>query len=249
MSKLDEKISDLLVLSIAGSQKEQKSAEAELEILSQDKKSIFTILSRLLANPDTPQILKSSAAFHLRQTIRKAIECNELDSEVRHLLFNSISAALVSQNLDTVTKGALQYSLNLVITGEWIESLKPSKEKLEENKASSVGKKSAKKSKESLQFSAQSVSKIMKKFKITKRIGSGAPVYLAAVLEFLASEMLELAGNAAKDYKKSRIVPKHIQFAIRKNKELSKLIMNKSIEENIANILERQKKDAETHEH
>mmetsp|Transcript_22636 Transcript_22636/g.22399 ORF Transcript_22636/g.22399 Transcript_22636/m.22399 type:complete len:90 (+) Transcript_22636:133-402(+) len=89
----------------------------------------------------------------------------------------------------------------------------------------------------------------MKKFKITKRIGSGAPVYLAAVLEFLATEMLELAGNAAKDYKKSRIVPKHIQFAIRKNKELNKLIMNKSIEENIANILERQKKDAEINEH
>ena len=37
-------------------------------------------------------------------------------------------------------------------------------------------------------------------------MGSGAGIYLAAVIEYLAAEILKLAGNAARDNKK-RIIP------------------------------------------
>ena len=40
----------------------------------------------------------------------------------------------------------------------------------------------------------------------------------------MCAEVLDLAGNAARDNKKSRVVPRHIQLAIRNDEELSKLL-------------------------
>ena len=87
------------------------------------------------------------------------------------------------------------------------------------------GKKSVTKSaKAGLQFPVGRIGRFLKRGRYAQRVGAGAPVYLASVLEYLTAEILELAGNAARDNKKTRIVPRHIQLAVRNDEELNKLL-------------------------
>ncbi|KAE8793940.1 Histone H2A.1 [Hordeum vulgare] len=50
-----------------------------------------------------------------------------------------------------------------------------------------------------------------------------------AVLEYLAAELLELAGNAAKDNKKTCIIPRHLLLDVRNDQELGRLLVGVTI--------------------
>ncbi|KAM3295772.1 hypothetical protein ACQJBY_038203 [Aegilops geniculata] len=80
-----------------------------------------------------------------------------------------------------------------------------------------------------LHFPVGRIGRYLKKGRYAQRVGSGAPVYLAAVLEYLATEVLELAGDAAKETKKARIIPRHLMIAVQGDPELSQLLAGVTI--------------------
>ena len=87
----------------------------------------------------------------------------------------------------------------------------------------------SKSSRAGLQFPVARMKRLLKKGLYANRIGVGSAVYMAGVLEYLTAEILELAGNAARDNKKHRINPRHLQLAISNDEELGKLLQGVTI--------------------
>eukprot|EP00118_Oscarella_pearsei_P003125 m.13070 g.13070 ORF g.13070 m.13070 type:complete len:362 (+) comp24463_c0_seq2:83-1168(+) len=80
-----------------------------------------------------------------------------------------------------------------------------------------------------VQFPVSRLHRYLRQSITKRRISAVAPVYLAGVLEYLCAEVLELAGNAANDHKKRRIIPRHILLAIANDDELHELLKGVTI--------------------
>ena len=93
-------------------------------------------------------------------------------------------------------------------------------------KGGKSGKSVSRSARAGLQFPVGRLARYLKEGGYASRVGGAAPVYMAAVLEYIVAEVLELAGNAAKDNKKMRIIPRHIQLAVRNDDELNSFFGN-----------------------
>eukprot|EP00301_Raphidiophrys_heterophryoidea_P024361 c7888_g1_i1.p2 GENE.c7888_g1_i1~~c7888_g1_i1.p2 ORF type:complete len:362 (-),score=110.41 c7888_g1_i1:216-1301(-) len=91
------------------------------------------------------------------------------------------------------------------------------------------GSKISKSTKAGLIFPAARVHRQLKARRVADRISVGGAVYMAAVLEYLAAEVLELSGNCAKDMKKTRITPRHILLAFRADSEFDEMMTKHNV--------------------
>ena len=91
-----------------------------------------------------------------------------------------------------------------------------------------VAKSGKRGNKAGLIFPVGRVGSMLRKGRFSKRVSSGAAIFLAATLEYLVAETLELASKTvAKDAK--RITPRALTLAIRHDADLGSLLNNVTI--------------------
>jgi len=160
---------------------------------------------------------------------------NTLVNDALHRLGHEASRMVMKDGKKTVGSGDIQTATRLIFPGELgvhavSEGVKAttayssSKSKGKSKKKSSSKKKHVSGSaRAGLQFPVGRVLRILRDALVAKkqRVSHAAGVFLAAVLEYLVAEILELAGNARLAHKRIRINNAHLQRAVREDAELS----------------------------
>ena len=146
---------------------------------------------------------------------KATLSSREVQTAVRLILPGELAKHAVSEGTKAVTK----YTSN---AGAGTKKSKG-------GRGGNKKKPTSRNAKSGLTVSVSRVHRAMKTFKLSKRYGAGGPVYLTAVLEYLAAEVLELAGNACKDNKKKRVTPRHLVLAVRNDEELNKFLSGVTI--------------------
>ena len=90
-------------------------------------------------------------------------------------------------------------------------------------------KKRNRSSKARLNFPVGRINSRLRRAGYSKRVSASAPVFLAAILEYIASEMLELSHDEALARDKRRVYPCDIFTVIRSDNELNKLFDGSAI--------------------
>jgi histone H2A len=132
---------------------------------------------------------------------RKTVSSRDIQSAIRIILPGELAKHAISEGTKAVTKYVAGYGLKNT-TGR----------STKKDRSAKAG----------LQFSVSRVENIIRD-NTNARVGEGAPVYLAAVLEYITAELLELSGNAARDNRKTIIQPRYLMMAIENDEELKKL--------------------------
>lgn len=179
---------------------------------------IYKVLKQV--HPDTG--ISSRAMAIMNGFVNDIFE--RLASEASHVLKQNKKSTLGSREIQTATRLMLPGELSKHAVSEGTKAVT----KYNSFKATKPGKVS-RSLRAGLQFPVGRIHRRLRKGHYAARAGAAAPVYTAAVIEYLVAEILELAGNASRDNKKQRIVPRHITLAVRNDEELNKLLSDVTI--------------------
>lgn len=166
--------------------------------ISGDAKACMVNLVKI----NVAKIMNAANQLVLRSGV-KTISSRDIQSAVRIVLPGELAKHAVIEGTKAVTK------YNASISGDGSKKVN--------------GKPVQKSVRAGLTFNVTRIEKLMMLESTTARKSAGAAVYLTAVAEYLAAEVLELAGNAARDNRRIRITARNIKLAILNDEELNRL--------------------------
>ncbi|KAM6284677.1 histone H2A-like [Spheniscus humboldti] len=94
----------------------------------------------------------------------------------------------------------------------------------EGSEAKTKKSRSSRSSRAGLLFPVSRVERQLRRGHFAERFGARAPVYLAAVLQWVTHKAMDMAGKISKKSKQQRISPSHLQMAVRKSSVLKQLL-------------------------
>jgi len=170
--------------------------------------------------------------------IRKVLKYTHPDTNISkdtlfqtNVILNLIANKLASESIklcrmnkkSTVSARHLQQVVRLTLSGELVKHANAALVR-SITKASSHRPMTTNRVNADIQFPPSRAGHFMSDH--SSRTSVSARIALAAVLEYLCSEMMEMGGNQTRDHHKSTLTVRHLFIAIQKDPELSALINN-----------------------
>lgn len=150
-----------------------------------------------------------------------------VDDVLHHALQKlAVDAASISRQnkRKTITERDMRAATSLLLTGDLTRHANAEGRKAVAKFSASSSKQKPQK-RAGLIFSIARVARLIRHYVGQKiRLAANASIYATAVIEYLAAEVLELSGNAARDNKRKRVIPRHILLALSADDELNALI-------------------------
>ncbi|KAM6211285.1 histone H2A-like [Sarcoramphus papa] len=107
---------------------------------------------------------------------------------------------------------------------EWAPEVTCSGGPSEGSEAKAKKSRSSRSSRAGLLFPVSRVDRQLRRGRFAERFGARAPVYLAAVLQWVTHKTMDVAGKISKKSKQQRISPSHLQTAMQKSSVLKQLL-------------------------
>jgi histone H2A len=132
----------------------------------------------------------------------------------------------------TISSRELQIAVQLVIGGELAKHAVSEGQKAVATFSSNPRVKGETKSRSSragLHFPVGRIHRTLKYMRVAERVGQSAPVFLAAVIEYLTAELIEATAKVTKDKKRTRMSTRHLMIGVNNDEEFAKLLRNTQI--------------------